>query len=239
MSLLKGTRITWLGHATVLVETAKGTRILIDPFIAQNPKYPKDFALPEKIDYILLTHGHGDHISDAVPVAAKHGSTVVAIYELAAYVASKGVAQTIGMNLGGTVQLDDVAATMVEAKHSAAAQDEEGTHEVGVAAGYVLTITDGPVLYHAGDTAVFGDMKLIRELYRPQVAMLPIGGHYTMGPKEAAVATRFLEPAMVLPLHFGTFPPLKGTPAELAALVDANVQVVEWTPGESIQSESA
>ena len=138
MSALKRTRITWLGHATVLVQTAGGTNILIDPFIAQNPKYPKGFVLPSKIQYILLTHGHGDHISDAVPVAVKHGSTVVAIYELASYVAAKGVANTIGMNLGGTVQLDDVAATMVDAKHSAAAQDEHGTQYVGVAAGFVL-----------------------------------------------------------------------------------------------------
>src|SRR5580658_1799803 len=162
MSSLKGTRVTWLGHSTVLVTTAKGTNILIDPFIAQNPKYPKDFVLPSRIEYILLTHGHGDHISDVVPVAAKHGSTVVAIYELAAYVESKGVAKTIGMNLGGTVQLEDVAATMVDAKHSSGAQDSDGTHYVGVAAGYVLTIADGPVLYHAGDTSVFGDMALIR-----------------------------------------------------------------------------
>ena len=103
MMNLKGTRITWLGHATVLVQTAKGTNILIDPFIKHNPRYPKDFALPEKIQYILLTHGHGDHIADVVPVAAKHGSTVVAIYELATWVAAKGVAKTIGMNLGGTV----------------------------------------------------------------------------------------------------------------------------------------
>jgi len=110
MMSLQGTRITWLGHATVLVQTSKGTNFLIDPFIAQNPKYPKNFVLPEKIHYILLTHGHGDHISDAAPVAAKHNSTVVAIYELAAYLAGKGVAHTIGMNLGGTVQLDDVAA---------------------------------------------------------------------------------------------------------------------------------
>jgi L-ascorbate metabolism protein UlaG (beta-lactamase superfamily) len=234
MSSLKGTRITWLGHATVLVRTAKGTNVLIDPFIAQNPKYPKDFVLPSKIHYILLTHGHGDHISDVAPVAAKHGSTVVAIYELAAYVADHGVANSIGMNLGGTVQLEDVAVTMVEARHSAGAQDEAGTHYVGVAAGYVLTITDGPVLYHAGDTAVFGDMNLIRELYRPEVAMLPIGGHFTMGPKEAALAARYLAPDIVLPLHFGTFPPLKGTPEELAALVDAGIQVVQWTPGGSI-----
>jgi L-ascorbate metabolism protein UlaG (beta-lactamase superfamily) len=234
MTELKGTRITWLGHATVLVETAKGTKILIDPFIEQNPKYPKDYVLPIRIDYILLTHGHMDHMADTVPIAAKHGSTVVAIYELADYVTGKGVARTIGMNLGGTVQLNDVAATMVDAKHSAGAQDDQGTHYVGVAAGYVLTITDGPVLYHAGDTAVFGDMKLIRELYRPEVVMLPIGGHYTMGPREAALATRYLEPKTVLPLHFGTFPPLTGTPEELIALLDASVEVVNWKPGDFV-----
>ena len=160
MSLFKGTRITWLGHSTVLIQTAKDTNLLIDPFIAQNPKYPKDYVLPEKIDYVFLTHGHGDHISDAVPVATKHGSTVVAIYELSAYIAGKGVSNTMGMNLGGTVQLKDVAATMVEATHSAAAQDEQGTHYVGVATGFVLAIDGGPVLYHSGDTNVFGDMKL-------------------------------------------------------------------------------
>jgi L-ascorbate metabolism protein UlaG (beta-lactamase superfamily) len=234
MDLLKGTRITWLGHATVLIQTPGGTNILIDPYIKQNPKYPKNFVLPEKIHFILLTHGHSDHIADVVPVAAQHGSTVVAVFELATYVAGKGVANTIGMNLGGTVQLNEVAATMVEAKHSAGAQDESGTHYVGVAAGYVLTIADGPVLYHAGDTAVFGDMQLIRELYRPQVAMLPIGGHFTMGPREAAMAVRFLAPKVVLPLHFGTFPPLKGTPQELAALIDSGIQVVPWSPGEAI-----
>jgi L-ascorbate metabolism protein UlaG (beta-lactamase superfamily) len=138
------------------------------------------------------------------------------------------------MNLGGTVQLDDVAATMVEAKHSSAAQDEDGTHYVGVAAGYVLTVKDGPVLYHAGDTAVFGDMKLIGKIYRPEVAMLPIGGHFTMGPREAALAARLLAAHTILPLHFGTFPPLKGTTEELATLVDPSVEVVQWAPGESI-----
>lgn len=233
MSSPKGTCITWLGHATVLVTTPKGTNLLIDPFIAMNPKYPKDFVLPEKIDYILLTHGHMDHMADTVPAASKHGSTVVAIYELADYVAGKGVKNTIGMNLGGTVQLDDVAATMVEAKHSAGAQDESGTHYVGVAAGFVLTIKDSPTLYHAGDTAVFGDMQLIRELYQPEIAMLPIGGHFTMGPREAALAVRYLTPKTVLPLHFGTFPPLIGTPDQLAALVDPAVEVVRWSPGES------
>lgn len=234
MSALQGTRITWLGHSTVLVQTGKGTSLLIDPFIAHNPKYPKDFSLPGKIDYILLTHGHMDHMADTVPVAEQHGATVVAIYELANYVAKKGVANTIGMNVGGTVQLEDVAVTMVEAKHSAGAQDEDGTHYVGVAAGYVLSIEDGPVLYHAGDTAVFSDMKLIGELYRPEVAMLPIGGHFTMGPKEAAVAARYLGSKTIMPLHFGTFPPLKGTPEELAALVGKEIEVLQMLPGGSI-----
>jgi len=234
MSRSLETRITWLGHATVLIQTAQDTNILIDPFVAHNPKYPQNFVLPSKIHYILLTHGHGDHISDAVPIAKKHGSTVVAIYELADYIASKGVSETIGMNLGGSVTLGSLTATMVEAKHSAAAADDKGTHYVGIAVGFVLAVTGGPVLYHAGDTAVFGDMQLIRELYRPRVAMLPIGGYYTMGPQEAALACRLLAPETVLPIHFGTFPPLKGTPEELAALVGSSVNVVHWKPGDEI-----
>jgi L-ascorbate metabolism protein UlaG (beta-lactamase superfamily) len=221
MISLQGTRVTWLGHATVLVQTAKGTNILIDPFIAQNPKYPKDFVLPEKIQYILATHGHGDHISDVLPVAARHNSTVVAIFELADYFAKQGAARTIGMGIGGTSSIDNI-------------QNGQGAQYVGVAAGFVLTIADGPVLYHAGDTNVFGDMKLIHDLYRPKVVMLPIGGYFTMGPREAALAVRLLEPKAVLPLHYGTFPPLTGRPEQLAALVDAGVQVVRCEPGESI-----
>jgi len=234
MISLKGTRITWLGHATVLVQTPKGTNILIDPFIEQNPKYPKNFKLPEKIQYVLLTHGHGDHISDAVPVAKKHKSNVVAIYELAAFVNKEGAENITGMNIGGTVQLEDVAVTMVEAKHSAGAEGKNGTQYAGVAAGFVLTITDGPVLYHAGDTTVFSDMKLIKDLYHPEIAMLPIGGFYTMGPNEAALAAQFLEPKAILPIHFGTFPPLIGTPDQLAKHLKGSIEVIRIAPGESI-----
>ncbi|HLY39585.1 MAG TPA: metal-dependent hydrolase [Terracidiphilus sp.] len=200
-----------------------------------NPKYPKSYKLPEKIEYVLLTHGHGDHISDAAPVAKQHGSKVVAIYELAAFVGSKGVKDTIGINMGGSVELNDVLATMVDAKHSAGAEDEKGVHYTGVAAGFVIQVKDGPVLYHAGDTTVFGDMKIIAELYHPEVAMLPIGGFYTMGPKEAAVAVRLLSAKVVLPIHFGTFPPLKGTPKELEALVAGSAKVIHWEPGETFE----
>lgn len=232
MASQQGLKITWLGHATVLIQSAGGTTVLIDPFIEHNPKYPKSYKLPAKIDYVLLTHGHGDHISDAAPVARKHGSTVVAIYELADYVAKQGVEKTVGMNLGGTVEIGDMIASMVDARHSSGAQDSSGTHYVGVAAGYVIVPRGGPVLYHAGDTHVFGDMRLIGELYRPEVAMLPIGGHFTMGPREAALALRYLGAKTVLPLHWGTFPMLTGTPAELKKLVDDGVKVVDWSPGD-------
>lgn len=234
MISLKGTRVTWLGHATVLVQTPKGTNILIDPFIKNNPKFPKHFELPERINHILLTHGHGDHMSDAVPVAKKHKSNVAAIYELAAYVAGQGADNITGFNIGGTVQLDDVAVTMTEAKHSAGAEGKNGAQYAGVATGFVLTIANGPVLYHSGDTTVFTDMKLIKELYHPELAMLPIGGFYTMGPREAALAAQFIEPKAILPIHFGTFPPLTGTPDELNKYLNGSIEVIRIAPGESI-----
>jgi len=168
-------------------------------------------------------------------VAKKHNSNVVAIYELAAYIAGQGASNITGFNLGGTAQLDDVSVTMVDAKHSAGAEGKSGTQYAGVAVGFVLTIANGPVLYHAGDTAVFSDMKLIKELYHPELAMLPIGGFYTMGPREAALAAQFIEPKAILPIHFGTFPPLTGTPDQLNEYLNGSIEIIRVAPGESIQ----
>jgi len=228
--------VIWLGHATVLVQLQNGINLLIDPFIEQNPKYPRNFVLPEKIQYILLTHAHADHTADVIPVARKYGATVVAMVELAAYFAGKGVASTVGMNLGGTLQLPGVAVTLVEAKHSSSIQEGDLFLYLGLAAGIVLNIEDGPVLYHAGDTSVFRDMELIRELYAPSVSMLPIGGHYTMGPKEAALAVEYLQPQVILPLHWGTFPPLTGTPEELAKLISKPDRIALVAPGELLRA---
>lgn len=236
MSDLKGTVVTWLGHATVHVATAKGTSILIDPFIEHNPKFPKGYKLPEKIDLVLATHGHIDHIADLVPVAAQHNSTVVGMVELMGWAKSKGVTQTVEINLGGSWRYQDVTISMVEAKHSASIEDDGKAIYGGVASGFVLTIENGPVLYHAGDTALFLDMQLIRDLYQPDLAMLPIGDHYTMGPKAAALAAKYLGVKTVLPIHFGTFPALTGTPEELTKFLDGSgIEVKAPAPGEAIR----
>ncbi|MBB6145255.1 L-ascorbate metabolism protein UlaG (beta-lactamase superfamily) [Silvibacterium bohemicum] len=232
MANLKGAQITWLGHSVVLITTAKGTQILIDPFLEQNPKYPKDYKLPEKIDLLLLSHGHGDHIADAVSVAKKHKAQAVGIFELIAWLQSKGVEDAVGMNLGGTYRFKDVAVSLVEAKHSSSIQDGEETLYAGVAAGLVLAIDDGPVIYHAGDTSLFSDMQIIKDLYSPEIGLLPIGDHYTMGPKAAALAAGYLGVKTVIPIHYGTFPQLTGTPEELQThLEKQGVETLTLTPG--------
>ena len=236
MTQWKGLAITWLGHAAVHITTPQGTEILIDPFLEHNPKYPKGYKLPEKLDLLLLTHGHSDHIADAVSVAKKHHPQVVAIYELATWVGSKGVADIVGMNLGGSYQYKDVAISMVEAHHSSSIQDGQENLYGGDPAGFVLTIEDAPVLYHAGDTSIFSDMRLIKELYAPEVGMIPIGDHYTMGPKAAALAAEYLGLKTIIPIHYGTFPQLTGTPAELKQHMKAgSIKVLAAQPGETIR----
>ncbi|HWF66704.1 MAG TPA: metal-dependent hydrolase [Acidobacteriaceae bacterium] len=236
MTQMNGLAITWLGHAAAQITTPAGTEILIDPFLEHNPKYPKAYKLPERLDLLLLTHGHSDHIADAVAVAKKHHPQVVAIYELAEWMASKGVENTVGMNLGGSYQYKDVTVSMVEAHHSSSIQDGDRTLYAGDPAGFVIAAENAPVLYHAGDTSLFSDMRLIKELYHPEVGMIPIGDHYTMGPKAAAIAAGYLGVKTVIPIHYGTFPQLTGTPAELEQhLQGAGVTVRAPQPGETIR----
>ncbi len=232
MANLKGTQITWLGHSTTLITTAQGTQILIDPFIEHNPKYPKEYKLPEKIDLLLLSHGHGDHIGDAVSVAKKHKPQAVGVFELVAWLNSKGVEHIVGMNLGGTYKFKDVSVTLVEAKHSSSIQDGKEIIYAGVAAGLVISIEGGPVIYHAGDTSLFSDMQIIKDLHSPEIGLLPIGDHYTMGPKAAALAANYLGLKTVIPIHFGTFPELTGTPEKLEThLQKYKIETLTLTPG--------
>jgi L-ascorbate metabolism protein UlaG (beta-lactamase superfamily) len=236
MADLKGASVTWLGHSTVLVTTPGGTNILIDPFIEQNPKFPKGFQFPEKIHLILATHAHFDHIADVVPMAKKYNASVVATFELASYFQSKGVENTIGMNIGGTTRHADVAITQTEARHTSGIMDGDKFLYGGVPTGFVLTIDNGPVLYHSGDTTVFSDMQLIRDLYAPEFGMLPIGDQFTMGPKAAALAIKFLGLKQVLPIHFGTWPPLVGRPEDLdRQLNDSTIKVHKVQPGETVR----
>ncbi len=229
---LKGVKLTWLGHATFRVETPKGNTILIDPWVMGNPRCPESEKPVKKADLMLCTHGHFDHIGDAVEIAKQHNPTVAGIFELCTWMQSKGVKQIAPMNKGGTQTVGDIRITMVHAVHSCGIQDGDQIVYGGEACGYVVEFDNRLKIYHAGDTAVFGDMALIRELYAPEIAMLPIGDHFTMSPREAAHACSLLKPKTVVPMHFGTFPLLTGTPAEFRKLVK-DVEVVEMNPGET------
>lgn len=215
---LRGNRITWLGHATFRITTPSGKVLLIDPWVMGNPACPETEKRPARIDILLITHGHFDHIADAVALAREHKPQVVAIYETCAWLESKGVGNTLPMNKGGTQKVGECEVTMVHAVHSCGLLDEGKIVYGGEACGYVVRLPGGLTLYHAGDTAVFGDMKLIGELYKPEVVCLPIGDLFTMGPREAALAIRLLGARQVIPMHYGTFPPLIGTPAALQEL---------------------
>jgi L-ascorbate metabolism protein UlaG (beta-lactamase superfamily) len=230
---LKGIKLTWLGHATFRVETPVGKMVIIDPWIMGNPMCPPAEKKVAKVDVLLCTHGHGDHIGDAVEIAKKHKPVVVGNPELCAWLGSKGVGQLAEMNKGGTQSVGDIKVTMVHADHSCGISDGDQMVYAGEACGFVIEFSNGVKIYHAGDTNVFGDMQIIRELYAPEIVMLPIGDHYTMSPREAAYACRLLKPKTVVPMHFGTFPVLTGTPAQLQKLVP-EFEVVEMKPGVTI-----
>lgn len=236
MTQFGGHTFTWLGHATLHIQTAKGLSILVDPWLEGNPSLPKGYKLPDRIDLLLLTHGHDDHFHDAVTIAKKYKPKVVGIYELTSFMQSKGVEDTQPMNYGGTFQFKGVAISMVEAKHSSSIVDGAETLYAGVPCGYVLGIEGSPAVYLAGDTSLFGDMRLLKELYAPEIGVLPIGDNFTMGPEHAAKAAEYLGIRTLLPIHYGTFPALTGTPEELRTyLQSSGVDVVAPKPGESVQ----
>jgi L-ascorbate metabolism protein UlaG (beta-lactamase superfamily) len=214
----KGNRLQWLGHSTFRITTPSRKVIVVDPWVQSNPACPEALKKFDRLDTMLITHGHFDHIADAVTLGKQFKPQVVGIYETCAWLESKGVAPTSGMNKGGTQKVGEIEITMVNALHSCGIQDGDKIIYGGEACGYIIRLPGGFTVYHAGDTAVFGDMKLIGELYAPDLAMLPVGDHFTMGPREAALAIRLLGVRHVVPMHFGTFPVLTGKPESLRDL---------------------
>jgi L-ascorbate metabolism protein UlaG (beta-lactamase superfamily) len=228
--------ITWLGHGTFLLVSPGGKRILVDPWLEGNPSCPAKYKKIEAADLILITHGHFDHVSDAVPVARATGAVVVGIFELCAWLERKGLQNLSPMNRGGTQEVAGIKVTMVPAVHSSAFIEDGQTVYLGEPSGYVLRFENGRTVYFAGDTALFGDMRLIKDLYAPEIAFLPIGDHFTMGPEAAARAAEMLGVRQVVPMHYGTFPILTGTPARLRELVEPlGIDVLELKPGETAQ----
>ena len=235
------TSLTWYGHACVELVTPGGVTVLFDPWFA-NPVSPRAPDTVDRCDLLLVTHGHADHMGNAIPIATRTKPAWPAMHEMVLWLSSvyANPSDLVGMNKGGTVETCGLRVTMTSADHSTGDWDEDNgaPRYLGDPAGFVVELEDGSRVYHAGDTNVFGDMRLIGELYRPDIACLPIGGHYTMGPREAALAVELLGVREVLPIHWGTFPILAGTPDqlrdELAGRGLDDVLVHALQPGESI-----
>lgn len=232
--------LTWYGHATVLLTTLSGTRVIFDPWL-ENPKSPITLDELGEVDVIAVTHGHFDHMGSVVELARDSGATVVCVPEMAAYFSSVGVANIVEMNKGGTIRVADVSLTMVSADHSCGVAIFENSPNAygGNPVGYVVGLPagEGGPVYISGDTNVFGDMRIIRDLYAPEICMMPIDGHYNMGPREAAYAVQLLGVRRMVPYHYGTFPLLAGTPDELRAQVaasDSDATVIAIEPGQSV-----
>jgi len=225
--------LTWLGHASWRIETPGGKRIYVDPWLTGNPKCPEAEQHPERVDLIALTHGHSDHVGNTLELAEQFDCPVIAQVELRGWLSSQGLPDdmTQSPNKGGTVERDGIKITMTDANHSSSAPD--GTY-LGEPAGLVIELEDGYRVYFAGDTNVFGDMQLIGRIYAPDLAVLPIGDHFTMGPREAAVALELLGVKRCAPSHWGTFPLLTGTPAALRQLAPDGVEVVDVEPGSTV-----
>jgi L-ascorbate metabolism protein UlaG (beta-lactamase superfamily) len=236
MALNAEVSFTWIGHGTWHVKSAKGKDIYIDPWVMNNPVAPDALKRVERCDLMLITHGHFDHVYDALEIARATKPKIVTIYEIGAWLGSKGIDQDsiIGANQGGTVDVDGIKVTLVHAEHSCGIT--EGDHVIygGQAAGLVIEFENGYTIYFAGDTDVFGDMALIAELNHFDVAFLPIGDFYTMGPRRAAKAVKLLGVKTVVPMHFGTFPILAGRPDQLQELVGGKAKVLDIKPGDSV-----
>lgn len=236
-TLNRGFALTWLGHNSFKLVTRGAKTVLLDPWVEGNPATPKDQKTFDKLDVMTISHGHGDHMSDAVTLGKKLKPVVICNYEIHLYLTRKGVPNTSPMNKGGTQEAAGIKFTMVNATHSSGIEDGGQVIYGGEPCGYIITLEDGTRIYHAGDTAVMADMALIGEIYQPDIALLPIGDLYTMSPKEAAVATRMLKPKYVVPAHYGTFPALTGTPEMLREELDklkVKTEVVVLRPGESL-----